>query len=101
MGFCLFQVQTCHRPSFKNVVATIPIIPYDLSVNKVRVLKLGDVERELGVSRWTLYEWLRSGKLHGFKLPCGHYRIPIEQVNSLKEELNWLSTKEAKRRRRD
>jgi len=55
-------------------------------MSKVSVLKLADVQRELGVSRWTLYEWLRTGKLHGFKLPCGHYRIPIEQVNNLKEE---------------
>ena len=54
-------------------------------MNKVSVLKLADVQRELGVSRWTLYEWLRTGKLHGFKLPCGHYRIPVEQVEKLRD----------------
>ena len=51
------------------------------------MLKLAEVERELGVSRWTLYEWLKAGKIRGMKLPCGHYRIPAEQVNSLKKEL--------------
>jgi excisionase family DNA binding protein len=54
-------------------------------VKKVSVLKLADVQRELGVSRWTLYEWLRTGKLQGFKLPCGHYRIPVEQVEKLRD----------------
>jgi len=49
-------------------------------MSKVKVLKLADVQAELGVSRWTLYEWLRAGKLHGFKLPCGHYRVPIDEL---------------------
>jgi len=53
----------------------------------VGVLKLAEVQKELAVSRWTLYEWLRTGKLHGFELPCGHYRIPVEQVSSLKGKL--------------
>jgi excisionase family DNA binding protein len=52
-------------------------------MNKKNVLKLADVERELGVSRWTLYEWLKTGKLYGFKLPCGHYRIPVDEVTRL------------------
>ena len=52
------------------------------------VLKLADLQQELGVSRWTLYEWLKDGKLHGFKLPCGHYRIPAEEVSKLKQELS-------------
>lgn len=48
------------------------------------VLKLAVVERELGVSRWTLYEWLKSGQIKGIKLPGGHYRIPMDEVLRLK-----------------
>lgn len=53
-------------------------------MNKSKTLKLAEVQAELGVSRWTLYEWLKTGKLHGFRLPCGHYRIPIDEVTKLK-----------------
>ena len=61
----------------------ILIIAYDLIVGKVKVLKLADIQAELGVSRWTLYEWLRNGKLQGFKLPCGHYRVPADELVKL------------------
>ena len=53
-------------------------------MSKVKVLKLVDVQAELGVSRWTLYEWLKTGRLHGFKLPCGHYRVPLDELSKLK-----------------
>ncbi len=59
-----------------------------MSKGQVKVMKLADVERELGVSRWTLYEWLKEGKIHGVKLPCGHYRIPKEEVEKLKMSTN-------------
>ncbi|MFC1903730.1 helix-turn-helix domain-containing protein [Chloroflexota bacterium] len=49
------------------------------------MLKLADVERELGVSRWTLYEWLKEGKLQGMKLPSGHYRVLREEIENLKK----------------
>ena len=64
----------------------IPIIAYDLIVVKVKVLKLADIQEELGVSRWTLYEWLRNGKLKGFKLPCGHYRVPADELAKFKSQ---------------
>jgi len=48
--------------------------------NEERLLKLADLERELGVSRWTLYEWLKEGKISGRKLPCGHYRVPASEL---------------------
>jgi excisionase family DNA binding protein len=48
------------------------------------VLKLFEVEKQLGVSRWTLYVWLKRGKIHGIKLPCGHYRIPTREIEALK-----------------
>lgn len=66
------------------VVATNPSITDDLSMDKAKVLKLAELERELGVSRWTLYDWLRTGRLHGFKLSCGHYRVPVNELERLK-----------------
>jgi len=69
-------------PALYFVVATNPSITDDLGM--VKVLKLADLEKELGVSRWTLYDWLRTGKLHGFKLSCGHYRIPMNELQRLK-----------------
>ena len=47
------------------------------------MLRLAEVERRLQVSRWTLYEWLKEGKIRGVKLPCGHYRIPVDEVTRL------------------
>jgi len=52
--------------------------------NRERLLKLADLERELGVSRWTLYEWLKEGKICGQKLPCGHYRVPASELKRLR-----------------
>lgn len=52
-------------------------------MSNMKVVKLADVQSELGVSRWTLYNWLKTGKLQGFKLPCGHYRIPVGELNRL------------------
>ena len=52
------------------------------------MLRLAEVEREQGVSRWTLYEWLRSGKLVGVKLACGHYRVPAPR-RSKDSSSNW------------
>ncbi len=52
-------------------------------MSNMKVVKLADVQSELGVSRWTLYNWLKTGKLQGFKLPSGHYRIPVVELNRL------------------
>lgn len=40
---------------------------------KAKILKLAELEQELGVTLWTLYEWLKEGKRCGQKLLCGHY----------------------------
>ncbi len=50
---------------------------------KGKMLKLSDLERELRVSRWTLYAWLKEGKIAGRKLPCGHYRVPASELERL------------------
>jgi excisionase family DNA binding protein len=59
------------------------LYPTMVTVEK-KMLKLADVERELGVSRWTLYEWLKEGKIRGVRLPCGHYRVPRKEVEKFK-----------------
>ena len=62
----------------------LPKISDDIGMNR-QVLKLAEVQVRLGVSRWTLYSWLQTGRIHGFKLPCGHYRVPESEVNAIKD----------------
>jgi len=50
-------------------------------MNKRGVFKLAELERELGVSRCTLYKWLRSGRLRSFGLQSGHSRIPLGELH--------------------
>jgi len=52
------------------------------------MLKLAEVERQLGVSRWTLYEWLKDGRIQGVKLPCGHYRVPASELEKFTRNPN-------------
>ena len=46
--------------------------------------RLWDVERELGVSRVTLYRWCRKGFVQYMRLPSGHIRIPASELERLK-----------------
>ena len=47
------------------------------------LLTLRDVERRLGLTRWTLYDMIRANKLPAIKLRSGHYRVPLEAVDRL------------------
>ena len=38
---------------------------------------------ELGVSRDTIYRWVRKGLVAVVRLPSGHYRIPIAEVKRI------------------
>lgn len=49
----------------------------------LRLLPLKDVERRLGVTRWTLYEMIKAGKLPAVKLESGHYRVREEVVDKI------------------
>jgi len=40
-----------------------------------KLLKLAHLEESLGVSRWTLYEWIKSGRLSAIRLRSGQYRV--------------------------
>lgn len=45
-----------------------------------RMLPLSEVERALGLSRWSLWDWIRRGKINAVKLPNGHYRVLESEV---------------------
>ena len=47
----------------------------------MRLLPLKDVEARLGLSRWTLYEMIRAGRLPAIKLRSGQYRVREEDVD--------------------
>jgi excisionase family DNA binding protein len=47
--------------------------------------KVWDLERELSVSRATIYRWCKKRVIEYVKLPSGHIRIPREEVEKLKQ----------------
>lgn len=49
------------------------------------LLKLWDVERQLGVSRATLYRWCKGGSINFVRLPSGDIRVPSSEVARLKQ----------------
>lgn len=53
--------------------------------SKVTYYRVWDLERELSVSRATIYRWCRKGVIKYVKLPSGHIRIPKEEVEKLKQ----------------
>ena len=73
--------------------ASIRIIYYDLFGDNMKTVRLSDIEKELSVSRWTLYTWIKTGKLIAFKLSCGHYRVPLEEVQRIQLEAIEASVK--------
>lgn len=42
-----------------------------------------DVCQRLGVSERSLYRWVKSGRLTEYRLPTGHRRFAVEEVNAL------------------
>lgn len=49
--------------------------------------KLRDVKPILGLSRWTLYRWIREGKLEALRLPSGHFRVPDREMERLRDKM--------------
>jgi len=37
----------------------------------------------LGVERKSVYRWLEAGLIIGFRLPGGHYRIPLNELERI------------------
>lgn len=56
------------------------------------LLKLWDVERQLGVSRQTLYRWCKAGTLDFVRLPSGYIRVPTSEVERLKQSKQHVDT---------
>jgi len=41
----------------------------------------------LGVSYWTVYRWIRDGKLKGVKMPSGRWRVPKSALEEFFREV--------------
>jgi len=52
-------------------------------------ISVTELTTKLGVRRKTVYRWLKAGLVNGFRLPGGHYRIPLnelERISGAKEQ---------------
>ena len=47
------------------------------------LLPLREVERRLGLTRWTLYQLIRRGELPAIRLGSGHYRVSVDVVEAM------------------
>ena len=54
--------------------------------NEITYYRVWDVERELSVSRATIYRWCKKGIVNYIRLPSGHIRIPVKEVEKLRCE---------------
>jgi len=51
------------------------------------MLRLREVGSILGLSRWTLYRWIKAGKLAVLRLPSGHFRVPERELERIKNKM--------------
>lgn len=51
------------------------------------VLTTAEVADRFRVGQRTVYRWLESGKLQGFQTPGGHWRIRVDSVMALFQEM--------------
>ena len=51
------------------------------------MLKPCDLEPILGVSRRTLYRWIKERKLEALRLPSGHLRVSEREVERLRGKM--------------
>lgn len=56
-----------------------------------RMLPLIEVEQQLGLTRWSLWNWIREGKLDAKKLPNGHYRVAESEIARILSEREPVS----------
>lgn len=52
--------------------------------------RLVELEREIGVTRWTLYRWIKRGKLSASLLPSGQFVVSENEANRLKRDIEAL-----------
>jgi len=48
-------------------------------------MKVSEVAKILNVSRHTVLNWIRKGKMKAIRLPGGRYRIPESEVRRILE----------------
>ena len=56
-----------------------------------RMLPLIEVEQQLGLTRWSLWNWIHEGKLDAKKLPNGHYRVAESEIARILSERKPVS----------
>ena len=52
-----------------------------------RLFTLHEVAYMLGVSYWTVYRWVRSGKIKGVRMPSGRWRVPKSALEEFFREV--------------
>lgn len=55
-------------------------------MEKTKLLKTNEAARYLGVSRSSLTNWIRQGKLKGGATPGGHYRFTVRELDEFAAE---------------
>jgi len=50
-----------------------------------KLMKVSEVAKILNVSRHTVLNWIRKGKMKAIRLPGGRYRIPESEVRRILE----------------
>lgn len=64
------------------------LIQHDAHNAPARLLTTSDVAEILQVSRSTVLNWCRRGRIRAIRLPSGQYRVP-------QAELDWILTPSA------
>jgi excisionase family DNA binding protein len=50
---------------------------------KKSLLRVGEAADALSVSRWTIYRWLKEGRLEGTKIGRGSLRVVASSIDRL------------------
>lgn len=56
-------------------------------------VSLGKAAKVYGVSRTTILNWIKSGKIQAVKTPGNHYRVELDTIIKLREDSGSGSTK--------
>ncbi len=57
-------------------------------IKNKKTLSSIEVERILGISRRTLFNWTKKGKLRYIRLPSGHKRYFREDIENILNKIN-------------
>ena len=52
-----------------------------------KLFTLSEAAVLLGVSYWTVYDWVRKGKIRAIKTPTGRWRIPKSAMEELFKQM--------------